>query len=179
MVKVLLLRQSHVKHFISNAKKREDHMQPSYVTSYQLMLFLAQEPPHTSLPYDQANKLNQQPLGHLHFFFQKKNLFTICTRILILIFFCCHGVKICPTKILVGGVFSLLFVGTPPTTLPSSLLLYNGQSSLWDSSTSTYPSLFVLYTFTILLFIGVHCHGYVTYQLFMIVTFDSIVWDLY
>ncbi len=77
-------------------------------------------------------------------------------------------------------MFSLLFVGAPPTTLPRSLLLYNIQSSLWDlSTTSTYPSLFVLYTFTILLFIGVCCHGYVMYELFMIVAFDSIVWDLY
>ncbi len=28
-------------------------------------------------------------------------------------------------------------------------------------------------------FIGVCCHGFVSYQLFMIVGFDSIVWDLY
>ncbi len=145
-------------------------MQPSYVIWYQLMLFLVQEP-HTSLPYGQANNLNQQSLDTC-IFGQKKNLFyNSHYNFYFNIFFCCHSVKICPTKILVGGVQPPL-CGDPSnytTKIPLALLCTIIPLGLVNQQLPFYHFAFV----------GVCCHGYTTYQLFMIVAFESIVWDLY
>ncbi len=80
-------------------KKGRSHAAFICVTWYQLMLFLVQEP-HTSLPYGQANKLNQLVVfGHLHFFPKEKNLFTNSHyNFFLIFFFCCHNVKFCPHK---------------------------------------------------------------------------------
>jgi len=144
MVKVLRP-PSYVKHFIFYRQKRDDHIRPSYVTlvlAYDDVSFARAH--HTSPTIWQSKQAQLVAFGLLHFFPQKK----IHTRTLI---------KFCSHKNTCKGVFSLLFVGGPLqlTTLqrdPSCFTMYNPP--LWDGSTSTYPSPFVLYTFTVLLLLA-------------------------
>jgi hypothetical protein len=114
-----------------------------------------------------------------------------------------------PHKNIGKGVFSLLFVGAPPTyttKIPLALqytilpLGFVNNQHLpfsfraihfyhfafywrvlpWIRHVWTlHDCRFWLHCLGFVLKLWMSCHGYVMYELFMIVAFDSIVWDLY
>ncbi len=141
-------------------------MQPSNVSWYQHVLFLSQQH-RTSLPYGQANKLNQQSLDFC-IFFQKKNLFTIHTRTLILIFFWLPQCENLPHKNTGRECLASSLWGPSNYTTKIPLALQCTIPPLGCVNQHP-PFSFCAIHFYHFAFIGVCYHGYVTYQLFLIV----------
>jgi hypothetical protein len=117
-----------------------------------LCCFLCRSP---TLAYHMAPSKQAQLVvfGHLHFLTKEKPLYNSHYNFYFNIFLLpqCENL---PYKNTGRGCLAASLGGGPPTTLQRSLLLYNVQSSLWAWWTSTYPSLVMVYTFTILLLLA-------------------------
>ncbi len=113
--------------------------------------------------------------GHLHFF-QKKNLFTIRTIIFIYLFILLPQCENLPHKNTGRGCSAASLWGPSnyTTKIPLALQCTIIPLGLVNQHLPFSCRAIHFYYFA---FVGVCCHGYATYQLFMIVAFDSIVWD--